>query len=172
MCRHIRELISTLIDGEAQPEEKSEVRNHVQDCTSCSEYLALQERVRINTLHIPPLAHEEVEDRLRMIIPVKKKRGRNYLISFLPLRPALAGGMAIIFLGFLIFFGAPEWRQEMRIAEYSERMAEQLTPEERELIIYMGEKDGKGDEEEEEFLKMLQELEELDTFFSKGKMNT
>jgi len=168
-CRHIRELLSAFIDGESITGETEEMKTHLRDCPACRAYQSLHVAIAKEMKETPDVPPEEVEELLRRIVPAGKKREPlSEGFSFI-LRPAFAAFVTLLLVVSLFMtFGGKDSKKTL-VAEMGEQELKSLPPEERDLLIYMGEMKDEGDGE---FLKMLQDLEELDDFFTDEKVNT
>ncbi len=168
-CRHIRELLSAFIDGEALPEETREVKTHLRDCPACRTYRSLLVGLSKEMEKTPEIPPEELEERLRRIVPARKKKESAHKRFPLYLRPAFAALFTLLLVATLFMTWGGKDSKKTIVAEMGEQELKSLPPDERDLLIYMGEM---KDEGEEEFLQMLQDLEKLDDFFSDEKVKT
>lgn len=168
-CTAIREIISRSLDGEAAGGEKKMLNEHLSACGDCKKYheilILIQEKVR----DVPKTASLEIEERLRKILPERRREAFWGWIFSPSLKPVLVGICGLVLISSILFLTNQERMKTLFLASNEERVLQTLTKEERELLIFLEENNGEG---EEDFLEMLEDLDEMESIFTDGRAET
>lgn len=168
-CTAIREIISRSLDGEAAGGEQTKMEEHLNACGECHKYHEIQRLFQEKVRDVPLAAPGEIEERLRKIHPAREREAFWGWIFSPSLKPVLAGICGLVLISAIVFLSNKERMKTLYLASNDEQVIQTLSEEERELLFFLEENNGEG---EEDYLQMLEDLDEMEKLFTDGRTET